>query len=136
MTRRGLYRNRVTTPGTGQARKLAAIKLVLMEYQGNTTRTQPTDTHLAKLCNRKISATLKKNRQQATSSLNFLMKEIAILLTVAASSIFILGYSIHMLIGDLVSQETEKWIIAAACTIGVVIILFMAWDIMKQRRLR
>ena len=64
------------------------------------------------------------------------MKEIAILLTVAASSIFILGYSIHMLIGDLVSQETEKWIITAACTIGVVIILFMAWDIMKQRRLR
>jgi len=64
------------------------------------------------------------------------MKEIAILLTVAASSIFILGYSIHMLIGDLVSQETEKWIIAAACTIGVVIILFMAWDIIKQRRLR
>jgi len=64
------------------------------------------------------------------------MKEIAILLTIAASSIFILGYSIHMLIGGLVDPETEKWIIAAVCAIGVAIVLFMAWDIMKQRRLR
>ncbi len=64
------------------------------------------------------------------------MKEIVILLAVAASSIFILGYSIHMLIGGLVDPETEKWIIVAACAIGVAIVLFMAWDIMKQRRLR
>ena len=63
------------------------------------------------------------------------MKEVAILLTVAASSIFLLGYSIHMLIGDLVSQSTEQWIIGIACLIGVAIIAAMAWDIMKQRRL-
>ena len=64
------------------------------------------------------------------------MKEVAILLTVAASSVFILGYSIHMLIGDLVSQNTEKWIIGIACAIGVAVIAVMGWDIMKQRRLR
>lgn len=62
------------------------------------------------------------------------MKEIIILLTVAASSLFILGYSIHMLIGDLVDKEIEQWIIAGACTIGLIIIIFMALDILKQRR--
>ncbi len=62
------------------------------------------------------------------------MKEIAILLTVAASSLFILGYSVHMLINGLVSAETEKWIIIGACSVGAAIITFMAWDIINQRR--
>jgi hypothetical protein len=64
------------------------------------------------------------------------MKEVIILVLVAFSSIFILGYSLHMLIGGLVAEETETWIITAACGIGAVVVCFMAWDIMKQRRLR
>ena len=64
------------------------------------------------------------------------MKEIIILLLIACSSIFILGYSIHMLIGGLVSETTENWVIAGACTIGVIILIFMGLDIVKQRRLR
>jgi hypothetical protein len=64
------------------------------------------------------------------------MKEIIILTSVAASSIFILGYSIHMLIGGLVSEETEQWIIIGACSIGVAILIFMGWDIIRQRRQR
>ena len=63
------------------------------------------------------------------------MKEIIILLLIACSSIFILGYSIHMLIGGLVSEATENWIITGACIIGVVILIFMGLDIVKQRRL-
>jgi hypothetical protein len=64
------------------------------------------------------------------------MKELAILVLVALSSVFILGYSIHMLIGGLVSEGTEKGIIVIACTVGVAIISFMGWDIMRQRRRR
>lgn len=64
------------------------------------------------------------------------MKEVIILILVAFSSIFILGYSLHMLIGGLVSKEMETWIITGACSLGVVIVCFMAWDILKQRRLR
>jgi len=64
------------------------------------------------------------------------MKEIIILASVAVSSIFILGYSIHMLIGGLVSKMTEQWIIAGACLIGVAILVFMGWDIVRRRRQR
>ena len=64
------------------------------------------------------------------------MKEIIILILVAASSIFILGYSIHMLIGGLVSPNTEKWIITAACLFALAVVSFMGWDIVRQRRKR
>jgi len=64
------------------------------------------------------------------------MKEVAILTLVAFSAVFLLGYSIHMLIGGLVAERTESWIIGIACAIGVAIISFMAWDILRQRRAR
>lgn len=64
------------------------------------------------------------------------MKEIIILVLVACSSVFILGYSIHMLIGGLVSETTENWIITGTCIIGVIVLVFMGLDIVKQRRLR
>lgn len=64
------------------------------------------------------------------------MKETLILILVAGSSIFILGYSIHMLIGGLVDETTELWIIAAACLTGTAVIAFMGWDILRQRRRR
>lgn len=64
------------------------------------------------------------------------MKETLILILIAASSIFILGYSIHMLIGGLVETGTENAIIIAACSIGAVIIAFMGWDIIRARRRR
>ena len=64
------------------------------------------------------------------------MKEVAILSLVALSAIFLLGYSIHMLIGGLVTESTESWVIGIACTTGVAIISFMAWDILRQRRAR
>lgn len=64
------------------------------------------------------------------------MKEIIVLVLVALSSVFILGYSIHMLIGGLVSKTTETWIITGACTAGVVILIFMGLDIVRQRRRR
>ena len=64
------------------------------------------------------------------------MKETVILVLVAFSSIFILGYSIHMLIGGMVSKETEQWIITVACSIGAAIVVFMGWDIIRKRSRR
>lgn len=64
------------------------------------------------------------------------MKEVVILSLVALSAIFLLGYSIHMLIGGLVTESTESWVIGIACTAGIAIVSFMAWDILRQRRAR
>ena len=64
------------------------------------------------------------------------MKEIIILIIVAASSLFIFGYTIHMFIGGLVSETTEKWAIIAAVSIAAVVLAFLGADIIKQRRRR
>jgi Mn2+/Fe2+ NRAMP family transporter len=63
-------------------------------------------------------------------------KEIIILVIVSFSSLFVLGYSVHMFIGGLVSESTERWAIGIACTIGVVVIGFITFDIMRHRRRR
>jgi hypothetical protein len=62
------------------------------------------------------------------------MRELIVYLFVAVAALVILGYSVHMLIGGLVSPGTERWLIAAACLVGVVIIVAMAWDIVRRRR--
>ena len=64
------------------------------------------------------------------------MKEVLILVFVAVSSLFILGYSIHMFIGGLVSPQTEKIAIGIAVLIGAVILVFLGLDIIRQRRKR
>ncbi|HEY5601895.1 MAG TPA: hypothetical protein VIM41_02180 [Gammaproteobacteria bacterium] len=64
------------------------------------------------------------------------MKELIIFVVVALSSLFILGYSIHMLIGGLVSPQTEKISIITAVVIGAVLIVFLGLDILRQRRKR
>ena len=64
------------------------------------------------------------------------MREVIILIFVAISSLFVLGYSVHMFIGGLVSPQTEKISIIVACSIGAVVLLFLGLDIIKQRRKR
>ncbi|NOZ54394.1 MAG: hypothetical protein GXP08_14890 [Gammaproteobacteria bacterium] len=64
------------------------------------------------------------------------IREIIILLIIAVSSLSILGYSVHMFIGGLVSPQTEKISIVVACSIGAVILIFLGLDIIKQRRRR
>ena len=61
-------------------------------------------------------------------------REIAIYLLVAASSLFLTSYVVHMLIGGLVSAEMQTNI-----TIGVLIfwtigLTALGWDIAKKRR--
>ena len=65
--------------------------------------------------------------------MNKYIKEIVLFTIVSMSSIFILGYSIHMFIGGLVSESTERIAIIIACSIGLLIISYMAWDIVKMR---
>ena len=63
-------------------------------------------------------------------------KELAVLIIVSLSSLFILAYSIHMLIGGLVSESTERWTIIIGCSLGVVVIVFIIIDVFRQRRQR
>jgi len=61
------------------------------------------------------------------------MKEFIIYTIAAISSLIVLGYSVHMFVGGLVSEDTETWLISAACTIGFAVISFMYWDVMRRR---
>lgn len=64
------------------------------------------------------------------------MKETIILIIVAVSSLFILGYTVHMFIGGLVSKSTEQWAIIIAISIGIIVLSLLGLDIIKQRRRR
>ena len=61
------------------------------------------------------------------------MKELIFYLIIAATALFILGYSVHMLVGGLVAPETERWLVTAACLIGVSVLGLMAWDVARRR---
>jgi len=62
------------------------------------------------------------------------LKEIFIYLIAIATGLFVTGYSVHMLIGGLVSPTTERAIIAVVCIITALAIGFMAYDVKKQRQ--
>jgi hypothetical protein len=62
------------------------------------------------------------------------VKEIIIFSVVSISSIFILGYSVHMFVGGLVSAETETIIITVACILGTLVVAYMAWDVVNTRK--
>jgi hypothetical protein len=64
------------------------------------------------------------------------LKEIIILVIVSFASLFVLGYSVHMFIGGLVSESTERWAIIITCSIGAIVIGLLIADIIKQRRQR
>lgn len=62
------------------------------------------------------------------------MKELFIYLLVAIAGLVVLGYSVHMLIGGLVSEATEYRVIAIACLLGAAVMAFLAWDVIRRRR--
>ncbi len=66
--------------------------------------------------------------------MNKSIKEILIYLVVAISSLFILGYAVHMLVGGLVSAETEQLLIIITCVVGAAAIGFMFWDVLQHRK--
>lgn len=62
------------------------------------------------------------------------MKEIIVYTVAACASITVFGFSVHMLIGGLVSPELEATLIAIACLAAAGVIGFMVWDVAQRRR--
>lgn len=62
------------------------------------------------------------------------MKEVILYAIAAISSVFLLGYTVHMFVGGLVKPETEIRLIIIACVVGILAISIMAWDVVRRRR--
>ncbi len=61
-------------------------------------------------------------------------KEILIYVIVAASSLFLMTFVVHMLVGGLVSPRTEGLLTIALCSLISCLIGAMAWDVARRRR--
>jgi len=61
-------------------------------------------------------------------------KEILIYALVAASSLFLMTFVAHMLVGGLVSAETERLLTIGLCSLVACVIGAMAWDVVRRRR--
>ena len=61
-------------------------------------------------------------------------QEALIYLAVALSALFFMCYAVHMLVGGLVSAETDYTLMAVVCVIGIAAMGFMAWDVIEHRR--
>lgn len=64
------------------------------------------------------------------------MKEILIYGFVAISSLLLWTYVVHMMVGGLVSQETEHMLMAGAAVLWALVIGGMTWDVLRRRRKR
>ena len=64
------------------------------------------------------------------------MKEIFIYGTSGLASLFIFGYTVHMFVGGLVSEQTEIVLIALVVLICAAALGFIAWDTMRKRQQR
>lgn len=62
------------------------------------------------------------------------MKELLLYGLAAVAGLTILGYSVHMFIGGLVSRATEYTVIVVVCLIGAAVIGWMVWDVIQRRR--
>ena len=62
------------------------------------------------------------------------MKEVIVYGVVAISSLILLGYTVHMFIGGIVSERTETIAMVIAMAIGAIVIGFMVWDVIRRRR--
>jgi len=65
--------------------------------------------------------------------MNKIIQEAAVYLVVAISSLFIMGFVMHMLFGGLVSPETEEMLIILICFIDLIAISLMARDVIRRR---
>ena len=63
-----------------------------------------------------------------------IFQEAFVYLVVAISSLFIMGFVMHMLVGGLVSPETEELLIILICLADLTAIGLMARDVIKRRK--
>jgi hypothetical protein len=61
------------------------------------------------------------------------LRELAVYALVAASSLFLMTFVVHMLVGGLVSETTERWLTVALCSAVALLIGAMAWDVARRR---
>ncbi len=61
------------------------------------------------------------------------MRKIIVYAIGATASLFILGYTVHMFLGGLVSTSAEQTAIAVVVAIGAAVIGWMTWDIARRK---
>ncbi len=62
------------------------------------------------------------------------MGEILLYVVLSMTSLFMMGFVVHMMVNGLVSAETEIFLIAAVCLTVAGVIGYMAWDVVQIRR--
>ena len=60
-------------------------------------------------------------------------EEVLVYAVVAASSLFISAYTVHMLVGGLISAESEYMWMSVICSAVALVVAFMAWDVIRRR---
>ncbi|HMC13250.1 MAG TPA: hypothetical protein VKG67_02780 [Gallionellaceae bacterium] len=66
--------------------------------------------------------------------MNQLLKEVPVYLAVAISSLLIMCFFVHAMVGGLVSLETEYTLYALVCLIDITAMVFMARDVIRRRK--
>jgi len=61
------------------------------------------------------------------------MKELLIYGTSGLASLFIFGYTVHMFVGGLVSENTEIALIAIVVLICAGALSYIAWDTVRRK---
>ena len=61
------------------------------------------------------------------------MREALVYLAIAISSLVMMGYAIHMLVGGLVSIEIEYLLITVACVIMSGVMGYMVREVIQRR---
>ena len=62
------------------------------------------------------------------------MKENLAYVFIALIALFMAGYSVHMIVGGIVSKTVEKGIIAGTILVLVAVLAFMARDLAKRKK--
>ncbi len=63
-----------------------------------------------------------------------LLKEAPVYVVVAISSLAIMVFFVHAMVGGLVSEQTEYTLDVVVCAIDLTVIAFMARDVIRRRR--
>lgn len=66
--------------------------------------------------------------------MNQLLKEAPVYLAVAVSSMLIMCFVVHAMVGGLVSAKTEYTLYVVVCLIDALVMGFMARDVIRHRR--
>jgi hypothetical protein len=66
--------------------------------------------------------------------MNPLLKELPVYLVVAVSSLFVMCFFVHAMVGGMVSEKTEYTLYVVVCVIDLAVMGFMARDVIKRRK--